>query len=200
MQFSRRLPPLADFSGKRVLVTGANSGLGFMTASTFAAQKATVLVACRDFQKAEMTAQKILQLHPSAKLEPIVVNLASFDSIISCANSLKSQNKTLNVLINNAGVFSQQYRTTEEGFEEIMGINHLGTFLLTSQLFSTLEPSARIINVASDAYRIAKLDVGNMCFTPKDFNQGTAYANSKLANILFALEFERRSNSSTKKL
>lgn len=178
---------------KTTLITGANSGIGLETARYLAGCGHRVLLACRNAERAEEAKADILSTHASAQLEIILLDLASFDSIQSAAKKVAELASTLDVLINNAGLAPPTKQYTTEGFEMQFGVNYLGHFLLTHLLLPQLKAadSARVINVASIIHRFGGIDF-NSFKGEKVYFVLKAYAQSKLANVLFSNELARR--------
>lgn len=179
--------------GKTCLVTGANAGIGKATALGLAKLRATVVMACRDPERGEAARREIIQKSGNDRVELMICDFSSQNSIRQFAQDFKQQNDRLDVLINNAGVVLRQRSMTEDGFESTFAINHLGYFLVTHLLMDVLEKSApsRIVNVASTAHKYAKLDV-DAWPVAREYSAFGAYANSKLANVLFTYELARR--------
>lgn len=180
--------------GKIVIVTGANSGLGFYTALSLAEADATVILGCRNLEKCNVAKNDILIQVPNASLDTIQLDLASFTSIRNFATSFREKYESLNVLVNNAGIMAIPKRTlTEDGLESQIGTNHFGHFLLTGLLLPMLSQHSRIINHASLAYL---RPVANFTFedlqSVNNYDPAYAYSNSKLANILFTFELNKR--------
>ncbi|HEY3991017.1 MAG TPA: oxidoreductase [Acidobacteriaceae bacterium] len=176
------------------IVTGANSGIGFQTARYLSRAGATVILACRNREKGEVARAKIVSGQPSAKLEIRVLDLADLDSVRRFAAEFLSENKPLDLLINNAGVMGiPQRRTTPQGFEMQFGTNHLGHFALTGLLLPALlrQPNSRVVTVASIAHKGGKLNFDDLNAERKYDPRG-AYQQSKLANLVFGLELDRR--------
>ena len=186
---------IPDMSGKVVIVTGANSGIGYETARVLARKGASVVMACRNLEKANSAASEITLGDPDAVLDIIRLDLADLDSVRSFADKFKSRYAQLDLLINNAGVMVPPFTRTADGFELQFGANHLGHFALTGLLLERLleTPLARIINVSSGAHRMGggTIDFDNL-YAEKGYNAAGAYAQSKLANLLFTLELNRR--------
>ncbi len=184
-------------NGKLAYVTGANSGIGFHTALELARAGAAVILACRDQGKAEAARQRILAEIPTAKLEIAILDLASLASVRTAAQAFLSTNRQLDLLINNAGIMAiPQRRLTPDGFELQLGTNHFGHFALTGLLLPALLKSstsapARIISVSSIAHRGATMDFDNLNWE-RDYKPWPAYRRTKLANLLFGFELERR--------
>ncbi len=178
--------------GKRVLITGGNSGIGLVTARELAAMGAEVVLACRDSGKTE---EALKAIGTSARIPPInlAVELASIKSVKSLGAEFLDRYDRLDVLINNAGVFPSRQRHTEDGFEMQMGVNHLSHFLLTHLLLGCLKASApaRIISVSSTLHKKSKMDFDTFKGFEK-YNPSKAYNQSKLANVMFAMELAKQ--------
>ncbi len=187
------LDNMPDQTGRITIVTGANTGIGFETAAALASKNATVVLACRNRQKAEDAMQKIRERTPDADLEFIELDLASLASVEKFAETYRSGHDRLDLLINNAGVMIPPFGTTEDGFELQFGCNHLGHFALTGRLLDLLEatPGARVVNVSSIAHRQGTMDFDNLN-AEKGYRSMPAYGQSKLANLLFTFELQRR--------
>ena len=180
-------------TGKVCIVTGANAGIGRETALGLARLGATVVMVCRDRARSEAALREIKNQSSNGRVELMLCDLSSQNSIRQCAQDFTQRHQRLDVLINNAGVVLRVRSMTEDGLESTFAINHLGYFLLTNLLLEVLKKSApsRIVSVASAAHKFGKLDV-NGWPTGRDFSAFGAYANSKLANILFSYELARR--------
>ncbi len=180
--------------GKIVLITGANAGIGKATAIGLARMGALVILACRSLQKAQSTASELMQENPRAQFFPIECDLADFQSIRHAANNIQQHFDRLDVLINNAGLFSSSNQKTANGFEMQFGVNHLGHFLLTRLLLTHIQKSTdpRVINVSSIAYIHGDIDFKTLKTGKTKYNALEAYAQSKLANVLFTRELARR--------
>ncbi|MFE7797906.1 oxidoreductase [Nocardia sp. NPDC057440] len=179
---------IPDLGGRIAVVTGANTGIGFETARALAEHSATVVLACRSRDKAEAAANRIIENTPDATIETAQLDLNSLDSISSAADAIRSRHDHIDLLINNAGVTGLS-GVTENGFEIQFGINHLGHFALTGLLLGHIAaaPAARIVTVSSIGHRFGRVDPDR----PAD-STGNAYAKSKLANLLFTYELDRR--------
>lgn len=178
---------------KVIIVTGANTGIGKETARELAKRKATVILACRDKEKCEKTREEIVVESKNKYVYCRHCDLASQKSIHQFVNRFKKEHKRLDILINNAGVMRCPYSKTEEGIEMQLGVNHMGHFLLTNLLIDTLIESApsRIINVSSIAHTRGKINKQDLN-SENQYDGGEAYAQSKLANILFTKELSKR--------
>jgi len=184
---------IQDMHGKIIIITGANSGLGFEASRILAEKNATVVMACRDLSRGHDAAKRIKQLHPPANLTVIQLNLASSASIRSCAENIKNMFDHCDVLLNNAGVMAPPYSLTEDGFELQIGVNHFGHFLLTGLLMDMLikAPAARIVTMSSFAHYMGAIRFDDSNWT-KGYLKWPAYGQSKLANLLFTYELDRR--------
>jgi NAD(P)-dependent dehydrogenase (short-subunit alcohol dehydrogenase family) len=188
------LADAAPQAGKLAVVTGANSGLGFQTARGLAGLGASVVVACRSGGRAERARQRILAEFPRADVEFRPLDLSSLDSVRSFASVMLASGRPLDLLINNAAVMATPRRqTTREGFELQFGVNHLGHFALTGLLLPALQraPASRVVTVASIAHKRAAIDFDDLQLE-RSYRPWRAYRRSKLANLLFALELDRR--------
>jgi NAD(P)-dependent dehydrogenase (short-subunit alcohol dehydrogenase family) len=185
---------IPDLSGKRAIVTGATSGLGLVMATELAAHGATVTLAARNASKAETAKELILSAHPRARLDVALVDVASLKSVRAFATTWLATNKKLDILVNNAGVMAIPKRQlTEDGFELQFGTNHLGAFALTVLLLPALRktPGARVVAVASNAHRPSSIAFDDL-MREKKYTAWGAYGQSKLANLLFTRELQRR--------
>ena len=182
-----------DQSGRTIVVTGGNSGLGLESARVLAAKGAQVVLACRSLDKANEAAAEISREHPSAKVETRQLDLASLASVRSFAEELRSAHPRLDVLMNNAGVMALPRRETAEGFEMQLGTNHLGPFALTSLLLDRVlaAPAGRVVTVSSQFHRRGRMQFADLHGTRR-YGKWSAYAQSKLANLLFSFELQRR--------
>ncbi len=186
-------PPLPSLSGRTALVTGANTGIGFVTAQELARVGARVHLACRSEEKARAAMDRIRGDVPDADLEFLSLDLDSLDAVRASAEAFMATGEPLNLLINNAGLVGRG--TTKDGFEKTFGVNHVGVFLFTTLLLDKLKEStpSRIVNVASKAHTRTKgIDLdGVRRATPAGTGFGQ-YAQSKLANVLFSAELADR--------
>jgi len=184
---------IADQTGKVAVITGANSGIGLETARALAGKGAVVLMACRAAARGEEAAARVRAEHPAARVEVLSLDLGSLESVRACAAALRARHGRLDLLINNAGVMIPSLGRTAEGFELQIGTNHLGHFALTGLLLEPLLASAaRVVVVASLAHRAASLDLTDLSFERRPYQPWRAYAQSKLANLLFVHELQRR--------
>jgi len=183
----------SDMTGKVCIVTGASAGIGKQTALGLARLGAVVVMLCRDRVRGEAAQREIKQKSGNDTIELMICDLGSQNSIRQFASEFKQRHDRLDVLINNAGVLLRERSLTEDGIETTFAINHLGYFLLTKLLLDLLKQSApsRIVNVASAAHKYGKLNIAAWV-TGADYSAFGAYANSKLANVLFTYELARR--------
>jgi len=182
-----------DLTGKRVLVTGVSAGLGVETARTLVAHGAYVVGAARDLAKAKAATSKIKPAEGStAGLEIVALDLASLASVRACADTLLAAGQPFDLIIANAGVMACPQGTTADGFETQFGTNHLGHFVLINRIAPLLRPGGRVVNVSSLGHRSADVDLDDPNFEHAPYNEFVAYGRSKTANILFAVEFDRR--------
>ncbi len=182
-----------DLSGKRVLVTGVSAGLGVETARALAAHGAKVVGAARDLAKAELaTAEIRAQAANGGALQLVELDLASLASVRACADALVADGRTFDVVIANAGVMRTPFGHTADGFETQFGTNHLGHFVLVNRIASLIAPGGRLVNVASSGHRFSDVALDDPNFEHTPYEPMIAYGRSKTANILFAVEFDRR--------
>jgi NAD(P)-dependent dehydrogenase (short-subunit alcohol dehydrogenase family) len=180
--------------GRTAVVTGANAGLGYVTALGLAALGARVLMACRSTGKAEAAAGRIRQRVPGASVEVRRLDLAALESIAAFAHELRSSEQGLDLLVNNAGIMAVDEARTVEGFELQLGTNHLGHFALTAQLLPLLlaTPGSRVATMSSMGHRAGRLALDDLMGTERGYGRWRAYFQSKLANLLFTAELHRR--------
>jgi NAD(P)-dependent dehydrogenase (short-subunit alcohol dehydrogenase family) len=182
-----------DLSGKRILVTGVSAGLGIETSRALAAHGAHVVGAARDLAKAaRATAPVRTEAANGGGLELIELDLADLKSVRACADRLVAAGQPFDVVIANAGVMACPFGHTADGFETQFGTNHLGHFLLINRIASLLRPGSRLVNLASSGHRYADVDLDDPGFERTEYDPRVAYGRSKTANILFAVEFDRR--------
>src|SRR5580698_433620 len=182
-----------NLSGKRVLVTGVSAGLGVETARTLAAHGATVVGAARDLGKAKGATEQVrADAKNGGSLELIELDLASLASVRRCADGLMSAGKPFDVVICNAGVMATPKGVTSDGFETQFGTNHLGHFVLVNRIASLLKSGSRLVNLSSSGHRFSDVDLQDPGFEHTPYTEFGAYGRSKTANILLAVEFDRR--------
>ena len=183
-----------DLTGMTAVVTGANSGVGYETAIELARHGADVTLACRSASRGESALRRLKSDATGATGELAQLDLGDLTSVDRFSNHFCATHDKLDLLINNAGVMATPYRTTASGFESQFGTNHLGHFALTGKLLSLLlkSPASRIVNVSSLAHRGESIDCEAIQFTRENYNRWRAYGRSKLANLLFTYELQRR--------
>jgi NAD(P)-dependent dehydrogenase (short-subunit alcohol dehydrogenase family) len=182
-----------NLKGKRVLVTGVSAGLGVETARALAAHGAEVVGAARDLTKAKAaTAGVQAAAKNGGRLELVELDLASLDSVRVCANALVDAGKPFDLVIANAGVMACPYGKTVDGFETQFGTNHLGHFVLVNRIASLMKRGSRLVNLSSAGHRYSDVDLNDPNFERTPYDPWAAYGRSKTANILFAVEFDRR--------
>ena len=182
-----------DLSGKRILVTGVSAGLGVGTARALVAHGAHVTGAARDLAKAERATGQVRAAATSAgAFELVALDLASLASARACADALVAKGEPFDLVIANAGVMACPFGHTADGFEIQFGTNHLGHFVLVNRIASLMRPSARLVNLSSSGHRYADVNLDDPNFEHTPYEPFVAYGRSKTANILFAVEFDRR--------
>ena len=180
---------------KICLITGANAGIGKVTARELAKQGAHIIMLCRNEKKAQQAKEDILKVCGHDKVAVVLADLASTEQIKEAADHIKEEYSKIDVLINNAGLLMGNKRElTQDGFEMTFGVNHLAPFLLTHLLLDQVLASGRgnIIQVSSDAHRFAKLNLKDLQYEQGGYSGWKAYCQSKLCNILFTRELSRR--------
>jgi len=184
---------LPDLSGKNAVVTGANSGLGRIVAEQLARAGARVVLACRDRAKAETAVEEIRAAHARAAVEVRLLDLADLGSVRRFAEKLAADFASLDLLCNNAGVMALPRCETADGFEMQFGTNHLGHFALTGLLLERIlaARNSRIVTTSSTAHRLGRMNFDDLHGRERYF-RWSAYGQSKLANLLFAYELQRR--------
>jgi NAD(P)-dependent dehydrogenase (short-subunit alcohol dehydrogenase family) len=184
---------IPDQSGRIAVVTGANSGLGLETTHELARAGAHVVLACRDTDKGTAALRGIQADVPNASVEVAALDLASLASVRAFAERVRADHDRLDLLINNAGVMAPPRRQTADGFELQFGTNHLGHFALTALLVGAMEKrdDARVVTVSSGAHRMGRINFDDLQSTRR-YKRWRAYGQSKLANLLFAFELDRR--------
>ena len=184
---------IPNLSGKTAVITGANSGIGYEAARMLAIKDARVVLAVRNTVKGGKAARELRSIVPQANLEVMDLDLASLASIRSFAALFMAGHDRLDLLINNAGVMAIPRRKTIDGFEMQFGVNHLGHFALTGLLLPLLQraPGARVVTISSGMHRFGEINFGDLNST-RSYQKWSAYSQSKLANLLFAYELQRK--------
>ncbi|MEL6613821.1 MAG: oxidoreductase, partial [Bacteroidota bacterium] len=185
-----RIPSQA---GRVAVVTGANTGIGYETARLLAQNGANVILACRSEQRGADAVRRIEATSPSGSVELIRLDLSDLDSVRSFADAFRVSHDRLDLLINNAGVMMPPEATTAQGFELQFGVNVIGHFALTGLLIDllTATPGSRVVSVSSLAHRQGAIDFDNLR-GEKDYNATREYCQSKLGNLMMAIELQRR--------
>jgi NAD(P)-dependent dehydrogenase (short-subunit alcohol dehydrogenase family) len=190
------LDDMPDLTGRIAIVTGANSGLGYETALGLARKSAHVIIACRSVEKGDAAREQIRQEVPNAAPDVMELDLASLASIQAFARAFEEKYDALHLLINNAGVMALPRRETADGFEMQFGTNHLGHFALTGHLIDRLldTPHSRIVTVSSGLHHRGVMNFDDLQ-GERTYDKWRAYSQSKLANLLFAFELQRKLNA-----
>ena len=185
---------IPDQSDRVAVVTGANSGLGYHVALALAVAGAEVVLACRSIGKAESARASIRAVSPAASVSVIRLDLADLASVAAFSDNFRGEFDRLDLLVNNAGLMAVDESRTVDGFETQIGVNHLGHFALTARLLPAMlsTPGARIASMSSLAHRPGHLVIDDLMFERRRYSRWQAYAQSKLANLLFTAELQRR--------
>ena len=185
---------IPDLTGRTAVVTGANAGLGLEIARQLAVHGASVVLACRNLAKAQVAATSIRTTAPGARVSVEQLDLADLSSVASFALSRVEAGDRLDLLINNAGLMAVDESRTVDGFEMQFGVNHLGHFALTARLLPLLlaTPGSRVATMSSLGHRRGRLVADDLMFDRRGYHRWNAYFQSKLANLLFTAELQRR--------
>jgi NAD(P)-dependent dehydrogenase (short-subunit alcohol dehydrogenase family) len=192
-----RVSALQSLKNRHFVITGANSGIGLQAARHLASRDATVTMACRTVSKAEAARAELAREFSAATLSIEALDLTSLKSIKAFADRLVQHGRPVDVLINNAGVMAPPYTLTEDGFEMQIGTNHLGHFALTAQLWPLLKAgkNPRVVSVSSVYHKVGTIHFDDL-HSKKKYRKWDAYAQSKIANLYFTFELERRARAS----
>jgi NAD(P)-dependent dehydrogenase (short-subunit alcohol dehydrogenase family) len=184
---------VGDQHGRIAVITGASGGLGLETARVLAAHKTTVVLAGRDAGKLATAAAELRAGQPGAAVETVEFDLASLESVRAAAAELTGRLEKLDLLINNAGLMMPPYGLTKDGYEQQFGTNHLGHFALTGLLMPSLlaTPGSRVVTVSSNAHRAGRMNFADLN-SARHYQKSSAYGRSKLANLMFTYELQRR--------
>lgn len=190
---------LPDMTGKYVIITGANSGIGYEAARALVQNGAEVIMACRSLEKGAAAVQWIREEIPQARLNLRTLNLADLASVREFAATIHANYAQIDRLINNAGVMAIPYHQTADGFEMQLGTNHLGHFALTGLLLDLVlkAENGRIVTISSQAHKIGRINFDDLN-SEKSYQKWLAYGQSKLANLLFAYELQRKLTAASK--
>jgi len=183
-----------DLTGKTVMVTGANSGIGFAATRQMAAAGADVVMACRNASKAEDAARRIRESGVRGRVKTQSVDLGDLASVRAFASRFLDSGRSIDVLLNNAGVMALDRTLTPDGLEAQIGINHFGHFALTGLLLPALvrDGGGRVVNVSSMGHRPGRVDLDDLMYERRRYSRWGAYFQSKLANLLYTRELDRR--------
>ncbi|MES0490288.1 MAG: oxidoreductase [Leptospirales bacterium] len=186
---------IPDLTGKVIIVTGGNSGLGFESVKAFAEKGAEVILACRSVEKGKKAKSEIDSGNIKGNITVKELDLQDFGSIEKFAEGIHKKHSKIDVLLNNAGIMGTPYFLTGEGLEGQMGVNHFGPYMLTGLLLDLIikTPKSRVVNVSSGAHRFGKMDFSNLLYeNGKQYAPMKAYNRSKLSNLLFTYELQRK--------
>lgn len=194
MDRSWQLSDVQDQTGRVAVVTGATSGLGLATAAALAGAGAHVVLTARSVAKGEAALRTVRAAHPDAAAEVMALDLTSLASIAAFGQLLSVAHPRVDVLINNAGIMATPLTRTEDGFESQIGTNHLGHCALTARMLPLLQaaPAGRVVTVSSLGHRVGSVDLADLNWERRRYGRWPAYFQSKLANLLFAFELDRR--------
>ncbi|MFH5231736.1 oxidoreductase [Antrihabitans spumae] len=198
LQISRfRSTDVPDQTGKTILITGANNGLGLQAATVLAGAGAAIVLACRNQNTGKAALAQVRAAAPNAEHHLVRINLSDLASVRAAAAEALAAVPRIDVLINNAGLMAIPFAKTVDGFEMQIGTNHLGHFVLTDELLPALlaAPAARVVSLASIAHWPAKIKLDDLNFERRRYTKMGAYQQSKLANLLFSGELARRSEA-----
>src|SRR6202012_902553 len=180
-----------DLAGQRFLVTGVSAGLGVETARALVARGAQVMGTARDIGKARRATASVVASH-GGSLELVELDLADLASVRACADRLNADGRTFDAVIANAGVMATPFGKTKDGFETQFGTNHLGHFVFVNRIAGLIKDGGRLVNLSSSGHRFSDVNLDDPNFEPPEYPPFGAYGRSKTANILFAVEFDRR--------
>lgn len=185
---------IPDQAGRTVIVTGANTGIGFETALALAQKGARVVLACRNAEKGQEAVARIAAERPAGTAELAALDLSDLDSVAAFADSFLAANDRLDLLVNNAGVMVPPFGRTKQGFETQLGTNHLGHFSLAARLLPLVRrtPGARVVVVSSSVHHAGSIHFDDLNYARRRYRAFAAYCQSKLANLLFAKELRER--------
>jgi NAD(P)-dependent dehydrogenase (short-subunit alcohol dehydrogenase family) len=185
---------ISDLTGKTIIVTGGNSGLGFEAVKALSGKGARVIMACRSVARGEIARKQIIELQPNSDIIVMELDLADLKSVRNFVDQIKKKHSRLDILLNNAGIMMVPYGLTRDGFENQIGTNHLGHFALTGLLLDLLKktPKSRVVNVSSMAHKTGVMDFDNLLYkNGEGYTPMKAYGRSKLSNLLLTYELQR---------
>ncbi|MFK5883385.1 MAG: oxidoreductase [Candidatus Izemoplasma sp.] len=188
-----KIEDINDLSGKYIIVTGANSGIGFEASKVLASKGAKIIMGVRSIERGIKAKEDILSVFPNSDIDVLKLDLMDSVSIKRFADKYLTKYNKIDILLNNAGIMTVPYGRTKDGFEQQIGVNHLGHFALTGLLLDMLKKSkSRIVNVASIAHRYGKINTNSFIYQEGNkYNKAKAYSQSKLANLLFTYKLSR---------
>jgi NAD(P)-dependent dehydrogenase (short-subunit alcohol dehydrogenase family) len=183
-----------ELKGKRILVTGVSAGLGVETARALVAHGANVVGTARDLEKAKRATSEVSKAasESGARFEVVELDLANLKSVRAAADKLVADGRLFDVIIANAGVMATPFGKTEDGFETQFGTNHLGHFVFVNRIAKLIKVGGRLVTLSSSGHRFSDVDLNDPNFETTSYEPFVAYGRSKTANILFAVEFDRR--------
>ena len=183
-----------DQNDRVVIVTGSSSGIGFEAARVLADKNATVIIAVRNLQKGNTAANAIMANHKNANVQVMELDLANLESVRSFAMKFKESYSRLDLLVNNAGVMMPPYSKTTDGFELQFGTNHLGHFVLTGLLMDLIlrTDDSRVVTVSSTAHKSGRIDFSDLNWEKRKYKKMQTYGDSKIANLYFTFELQRK--------
>ena len=192
-RFNWAISDIPNLDGKTAFITGSNSGLGYYTAKALAEKNAHVLLACRSLEKANSAIDKLKSLNPKGKFTPVELDLSDLNNVSEIGLKISSEFENLDLLINNAGIMHPPKTLSKQGFEIQFAVNHLAHMLLTLKFIPLIEKkeNSRIVTVTSGAQFFGKVGWNNLK-AENYYNKWESYANSKLANVMFALELNEK--------
>ena len=187
---------ITDQTGRVVIVTGSSSGIGYEAARVLANKNAEVIIAVRNSEKGRSAMNKITAQNSNANVKVMILDLADLESVKKFAGEFKQKYTRLDLLISNAGIMVPPYSKTKDGFELQIGTNHLGHFALTGLLLDLLNktPNSRIVNVSSNAHKMGKINFNDLNWEKRKYSAWKAYGDSKIANLYFTYELQKRLN------
>lgn len=189
---------IPDLNGKTIIVTGGNSGLGFEAVKAFTNKGAHIIMASRSLEKAKKAKEDILAESPTGSIELGELNLSDLSSISNFVSEFRKKHSHLDVLLNNAGIMMTPCSFTKDGFESQLGTNHFGHFALTGQLMEIIQktPGSRVVNVSSLAHKGGTFDFDDLLYSNgSSYDPMKAYRRSKMANLQFTYELQRKLGS-----
>lgn len=197
-----KISDIKDLTSKYIIVTGANSGIGFEASKVLASKGAKIIMAVRSVERGIKAKEDILKEFPDSDIDVLKLDLMDLDSVKHFVLKYTNSYDRIDILLNNAGIMNVPYGKTKDGFEQQVGVNHLGHFALTGRLLDLLKKSnARIVNVASIAHRYGKIDTDTFLYKEgRKYRKSFAYSQSKLSNLLFTFKLSRMLKETNKEM